>query len=299
MKLKPCLRNSVKRGLLLSLAVFVSLFSGCTSSTAPTYLTKDIPQAVMDICREEYNILLVAKLVGSTLWIYHPVKDIFIPADKPEKYIEKFAIDEHTGEFDLGLLTFNYKIKVLPDEEKFQSFQYNKKVREEMNNVWKVLRRVVFSLDRTKKDEPKFYSVVTADIKNGLEIRELFYYLDLKKVSYEFISWGEFSHRTINDTAVAPEATADWAGTHVTYKDFTFEEFIVSQINDRIKQKFQKPEVGQDVDIDKEITKIIMHVVNIYDFKDFQQIELNNLLTGNRIILNEAAVQAALKGQRF
>jgi hypothetical protein len=44
-----------------------------------------------------------------------------------------------------------------------------------------------------------------------------------------------------------------------------------------------KPEVEKNADIDKEVTKIVAYTVKTYDFKNFSYVELNNLLTKNKI----------------
>jgi hypothetical protein len=293
MKSKLSLKNLAKRGLLVNFIFLLSFFiSGCTISTEPTYLKEDIPKAVQDICKNEYKIGVKAKLVGSTLWVYLPLEDLLIKSDKPERYIEKFAIEENKSEFKERVFSIEYQIKAIPEEEKFQEYRYNKDALDKINDIWKVLRRVLFSMERTKRSEPNFFCIVAADIKNAFEVKEIFYYLDFKKVSYGFISWNEYQHRTINETVVLPSIIGDEEGLHLEYKDINMEEFIAAQIKNRIKLKFQKPEVDKNADIDKEILKIITYTINIYGFKDFQGVESYNLLSKNRIILNSKAVLA-------
>lgn len=293
MKSKPSLKNLAKSGLFLSLAILLCIICGCSSSTKPTYLKEDIDKAIQDICKNEYNIYVRVKLVGQTLWIYLPVEDMLAKSDKPEKYLERFAIDDNRVGFKTGRLKLEYVIKNVPEKEKFQAYKYNKVVLDKINNVWKALRRVLFSMERHKEgNEPKFFCLVTTDIKNGFETREIFYYLDLKKVSYEFISWTEYQHRVIEDADISAGAIGDKDGQHLNYRDITLDEFIAGQIQHRIKLKFQKPEVDKNIDIDKEILKIIIYTVKTYDIRDFSDVELNNLLTQNRIVLNRAALWA-------
>ncbi len=293
MKLKPSLRSSAKRGLLLNLCLISCLIFGCSSSTSPTYLKENIDKAIQDISKKEYNMYVKVRLAGQALWIYIPVEDILEKLDKPERYSEKFTIESNKTEFEYGLLKAAYGIKPVPDNlDKYQEYKYNKKVMENVNNVWKVLRRVIFSMERKNKAEPKIFCVITADIKNGIELKEMFYYLDLKKVSYEFISWAEYQHRDIQEVDLAPEAIGDKEGSHINYRDISFEEFIADQIRYRIKLKFQKPEVDKTADIDREILKIVVNTLKIYDFKDFSEVELNNLITENKITLNQAAILA-------
>lgn len=268
------------------------LIAGCASSITPTYTKEEITTAIQDIVKSEYKLDVKTKLVGETLWIYLPVEDLIVKSDKPEKYIERFTIEQNKSEFKDDSLKLEYLIKMVPEKEMYQEYKYNKDVLAKTNHIWTVLRRVIFSMERSKKDEPKFYYLITADIKNGFEIKELSYYLDLKKVSYEFISFGEYQHRSIQDVNIAPEIVGDKEGIHINYKDVSLEDFILDQIKHRIKLKFQKPEVDKNADIDKEIIKVIVYTIKTYGFRDFSEVELNNLLTQNKIILNQAAVWA-------
>lgn len=293
MKSRVSLRNLIKRGLLLNIYFIIFLTSGCSLSTRPTYIKEDIDKAIQDICKNEYNIDVRVKLAGSTLWIYLPVEDMLAKSDKPEKYLERFAIEDNKVDFKGGTLKLEYLVKNIPEKEKFQEYKYNKTVFDKINNVWKALRRVLFSMERSKEgNEPKFFCLVTADIKNGFETREIFYYLDLKKVSYEFISWTEYQHRVIEDSDMSLAAISDKDGLHLNYRDITLEEFVARQIQHRVKLKFQKPEVDKDADIDKEILKIVIYTVKTYNLRDFLGVELNNRLTRNTIVLNQAALWA-------
>ncbi|MDD5729976.1 MAG: hypothetical protein PHN57_02485 [Candidatus Omnitrophica bacterium] len=92
MKLRLSSKNSV-RAALPSLILFCALLlSGCSSSTKPTYLKENIPEAIEKICKAEYRLDVTSKLVGSTLWIYIPLENLVVKADKPEKYQERFLI---------------------------------------------------------------------------------------------------------------------------------------------------------------------------------------------------------------
>jgi hypothetical protein len=288
MKLKPSLKNSAKTGLSLLFSLFIF---GCSSSTAPTYLRKDLAEAIQNICEKEYNLTVKSKLIGETLWVYIPVENLVEKADKPEKFTEKFSVELNESKLQGGLLEVNYDIKGIPEVEKFQEVKYNKKVLEKINNVWGALRRVIFSMENVSSS-PKFFYVITADVVNGLEMREVFYYLDVKKVFYQFISITEYQHRHLQDIDMAPQAIGDLEGNHLDYRDITFEEFIAGQIKHRIKLKFQKPEVEPTADIDKEVLKIIVNTIKIYDFRDFYEVRVNNPVTGKTLTLNQAAVWA-------
>lgn len=289
-KLKQFLRVLAKYGLLFNIILLSGILSGCTSSTCPTYPKERIDRAIEDISKEEYGIDVKVRLMGSTLWIYLPIPEgILEKSDKPQKIIERFLLQENRTKLISGTLTAQYLIKPIPEEEKSQDMKYNKTAFEKINNVWKVLRRVIFSMEEPEQNCPKFFSIIIADTKNGFLIKETFYYLDFKKVSYGIISWGEYQHRAIQETDISPDIIGDINGDSIQYKEILFEDFILQQIQYRIRLKFQKPEAEKNADIDKEILKIIRHTLNIYGFKDFSALEMNNLLTGKKIIFNQAA----------
>lgn len=290
MKLKQSLRNSAKRVLLLNLILISSLILGCSSPVTHTYSKEDIEQATQNICKKEYNFDVKVKLMGQTLWIYLPLEDIFAKSEKPEKYLEKFNVEHNEEELKDGQLQVKYSIKAVPEQEKYQEFKFDKAAAEKIGNVWKVVRRILFSMKDPDRNKIQFLSLVTADIKNGLEIHEIVYHLDLKKVSYDFISLGEYQHRSTQEIKAAPEAIGDKEGNHLKYKDVSLAEFIGLQIQHRIRLKFGKPEVDKNADIDKEIFRVIVYTLKTYGFKDFSYLELNNLLTNNKVILNNAAV---------
>ncbi len=274
----------MRNSLILIILIFLS---GCLSSTSPTYIRENIEESIENICKKEYKLDVNAKLAGETLWVYLPVEDLVIEADKPEKFTDKFDafIQRIPDERSLKLA---YLVKPIPDKEVLQKLKYNKEALKKSTDVLKALRRVILSLDRSKTSEPRFYYLLIADIKNGEMITQINYYLDLKKVSYEYISWDEYQHRTVIKRGKAK--IGDTEGIAIDYYNTTMKDFVADQIVNRLELKFQKPEVEKSVDIDKEVRKVIAHVLQIYDFKDFDSAELNNLLTKNRIVLSQKAV---------
>jgi len=298
MKSRPSLKNSAKASL--SFLIATCIICGCSSSTTPTYLIETIEQDIRNICKKEYKLEVKPKLVGSTLWIYIPLENIVEKSDKPQKYVEKFSIEQNNSEFENRYFKVDYLIKAVPEEEKQQEYKFKKEALESINNVWKVLRRVIFSMKSPQDKEPKFYYLIVADIKTGYEIDELLYYQDLKKVSYGFISWEEYQHRTIQDGIIAPQVIGDREGASVNYRDITLEEFICAQIKHRVRLKFQKPEVeNKNLDLDKEISRIITYTIKTYGFRDFSAVEMNNLLTKIKTVLSETKVWAGALEQKF
>ncbi|MBL7070201.1 MAG: hypothetical protein ISS27_01865 [Candidatus Omnitrophica bacterium] len=287
-KSKRSSKNSVS--IVFSLSAFFFLICGCTFSTEHTFLKEDIPHAIKDISYEEYGIDIYTVLTGNTLWVYLPLEDLFTEAKKPKISTERFQVKENQVTFKDRLLESSYLIERVPEKEKQQQVEYSEDASEKINSVWKVMRRVAFSTKAFTDEGPQFFSIITADIKNGFVIKDLFFYEDLKKLSHSFISPSEFQHRDVQDMVAAPQIIGDTTGESINYQPTNFDDFITQQITQRIRLKFEKPEVESDADIDQEIIKIISYTVNTYKIRNFSYAELNNLLTQNRIILNRSAV---------
>ena len=288
MKSKLSSKSLVKIGLkVLPLLLFLS---ACSSSVAPSFLKEDITPAVADICKKEYKLNLITKLVGQTLWVYMPLENIVTKSEKPEKYIEKFLVEDKKNSLSEGILKVSYAVKPVTEKEVKQEMALDKKVNEKIFNVLQVIRRVLFSVDNSKISNPLFFCIVTADIKNGFEIKQIFHLSDLKKLSYGFISQTEYQHRIVQDTSVSTLIINDTEGTHLDYQNITLEDFITGQIQNRIRIKFQKPEVEKNADIDKEVLKIVSYTVNTYNFRNFSLLEMDDLFNAKKTILNRAAV---------
>lgn len=290
MKLRRFSKNLVKTGL--KLFIIASISCGCTISTKPSFLIEEAPQAIREICKNEYKLDITAKLIGHTFWIYLPLENLLSKPTKPEKYIERFLIENNSISFADNRMQANYLIQPIADKESQQEMVIDKKASESIFNILQVVRRVLFSVDQSKDKQPIFFCIVAADITNGFEIKEIFYYLDLQKISYGFISQTEYQHRIIQETSISPFIINDKEGRHLIYEDISEEKFIALQIQHRIRLKFQKPEVTKSADIDKEVLRIIAYTLEAYKYKNLLTLETNNLRSGNRTILNRASLRS-------
>ena len=221
MKSKRFSKSLVKVGPKILPLILILFLSACNSSVSPSFLKEDTAQAVKDICKKEYALDIWTKLSGSTLWVYLPLEDIISKPDKPEKYIERFILEDAKNTLDEKILRVNYLVRSTTEKEKQQEMALDKSINEKIFNLLQVIRRVLFSMDNSKQDIPQFFCIVTADIKNGFEIKQLFYFLDLKKLTYSFISQTEYQHRIIQDTAISAEIIGDKTVSHLNYRDIT------------------------------------------------------------------------------
>ncbi|HRZ14690.1 MAG TPA: hypothetical protein P5110_04180 [Candidatus Omnitrophota bacterium] len=294
MRSKRFSRNSAKLVLcncfLLALAV-----SGCSSSPTPTFTKATVEEAVPRLLKNEYKQDATAKLVGATLWVYVPVEDMFERPKAPEKYSTKFLIEKNASVVEAHTLQSQFQIKAIPEKEKEQEWVIRRQVSEQIGNAWKVIRRVIFSMHPAERDAIKFLMLVIADIKNGIEIKEMFYYLDLKKVSYSMISIQEYQHRIVQDSGVVLGALKDRKGKHLRYREILMPEFISRQIEYRINLKFQKPEVEQNADIDKEVRKIVVETLRIYGIRDITDVQIENLISNERMVLTAQDIWGSMR----
>lgn len=291
MRSRPFSGNSArparKRNLVLAA---ILLLGGCSSSIEPTYLFENIEDAVRDVALKEYKLEVTSRLIEQTLWVYIPLEDIITKTDKPDKFTEKFSVEINETSLRDKSLDVNYRIKRIPDAEKLQEIKYKKEALDKITTVWRVMRRIIFSMDRSRNNPIKFIAIVTADVKNGFLIIEISCVDDFKKVSYEFISWGEFQHRTIQDTEAADEIKGNRDGAGLAFRNITMEEFLARQIQQRIKFKFQKPEVADNADIDKEVLKAVQTTLSIYKYEGFDSVKLHNLISGREVSLSRSSV---------
>jgi hypothetical protein len=288
MRSRLSLRNLARSGL--NICVSLSLICGCTASTSPTYTKADIDKSVERILQNEYKLKAKARLVGQTFWLYLPLEDIFEQAKKPEKVVERFEIQENDNDFKNNRLRLNYLIKTVPEREKSQGVAFKKVALEKITNAVLAMRRVIFSLGPKDRNAVKFYCLIASDIKNGYVIKELFYYEDLKKVTYDFISVDEYRHRVIVDSGQSLRIIGDREGRNIAYSNITLKDFVAGQIIHRINLKFQKPEVKANADIDKEITKIVVETLNIYKVENVSAAELNNMVSKKKTVLSEQEI---------
>lgn len=211
MKSKLSLRNSIKPALLFSLFISIFLY-GCQSNIEPTYKENDIPSLVQKICKDEYNLDVTTQRTPTTLWIYAPL----------EKILHK---------------DFGTEADKIFDEE----------ISDKLRNILTAIGRVLISSDNT----PEFFSLVTSDIKIGLDYIIICNVLDIKKTYAGFTPWTESNKRYVLKFTANPEAIGDIEGKHLKIYNITLPDFLADQITQRINIYFQNETQGKYFKIEK------------------------------------------------
>ncbi len=275
--------NSVKFALLLfSFFLYINL-SGCQNSLEPTFKEEDIPYLVKQICKDEYKLDVITQRSETTLWIYVPLARIL---DK------------------------DYGIK----EDKI----FDEGMADKLRNILSTVGRVVLS----SNNAPEFFALWASDINIGLDYIIIGNVLDIKKSYADSFPFTELNKRYVMKFTVNPEAIQDTVGRHLKFYSIRLPDFLAQQMVQRISADFQgeglkkyfkvekidgifnndafileysiKPLAKPDktIDVTKEILSTITYCIKIYDFQGFSRVEINDLVTQEKLLLNKAAILA-------
>ncbi len=275
--------NSVKFALLLfSFFLYINL-SGCQDSLAPTFKEEDIPHLVKQICKDEYKLDVITQRSETTLWIYVPLA----------KILHK-------------------------DYGKKEGAFFDEELTDKLRNILSTVGRVVLS----SNNAPEFFALWSSDINIGLDYIIIGNVLDIKKAYAESLPFTELNKRYVMKFTVNPEAVQDTVGRHLKFYSIRLPDFLAQQMVQRISVEFQgeglkkyfkvekidgifnndafileysiKPLAKPDktIDVTKEILSTITYCIKIYDFQDFSRVEINDLVTQEKLVLNKAAILA-------
>ncbi len=297
MKSKPSLRNSIKSALLFSLFISIFLY-GCQSNIEPTYKENDIPSLVQKICKDEYNLDVTTQRTPTTLWIYAPLekilhKDFGIDADKifDEEISDKLRniltsigrvliSSDNTPEFfalvasDINIgLDYTIIGNVLDIKKGYAGFtpwtESNKRY------VLKFYANPDAIKDLTGQ-HLKAYDITLPDfLADQITQRINIYFQNETHKKY-------FKIEKIEGKFDSSNLTFEKSSGNFNKGNFIF-NYSINQIS--------KP--AQEINITKEILKIIAYCFKTYEFKDFSNVGLNDLSnTKNNVTLNREAIWA-------
>ncbi|MCX7926849.1 MAG: hypothetical protein N2606_01740 [Candidatus Omnitrophica bacterium] len=280
-----------RQGRLIFSFITICLFlNNCSFSVAPLYNKNNLASVVKQKIKEELSQEATTKLVGSTFWVYLPQEGLFdFPKDPPIVFKRFSPLDAKVKFSSNKKIFVSYNIKSMPEKKEKQTTVFSKKAIRAIGNVWQIIRKVSFSMDKESRKAVQFYCVVTSDILNGVDVIQIAYAPDLARLSFVLIQVPEFQRRIITEPIFAPQAIGDTKGEHIEMKDFTFEEFITLQIRNRILNRFQiensktassKRKPMSDSEIAREVVRIVKETLKIYNWRKFSKLEIYNGLNG-------------------
>jgi hypothetical protein len=285
------LKNSkFKFVALLSAILSIVLIDGCGFKEDKLYSKDEAETKFVQICRDEYNWDVNTKFIGNTFWIYLPYqKDIFRFEANRFAQTTRCAVGHVEGDFSDRRFYFEYEVMSLSKspEDKGYTQNFVEEIHEDFNNLWNVIYRVYFNAE----EQPEFFVIVMADIKNGVEMIQTMYNKDLKKGYDSIFSPDEFSKRILRDIKGSLAIINDKTGRHLTYGTTNLSQFLTKQIVQRIQ--FESVAINSKLCSapEDEILKIISYCIRTYEFGDFSEATLKNLSSGSQITISRSDLE--------
>lgn len=267
--------------------ILPGLFAGCSRAAPPAPLPlSEAHQKFLKICRGEHKLKVILKPLRNTLWIYVPFDDDLMKVSStPEgarksdtsqegpavKYLESVHNDRR----------FKITYDIHPDKNYLQSPGYRLAY---SSAYQKISQQVLAGVSRAyfeTRDAPQFFVVVIADVKNGVEMENIFYLEDLKQyMAFGALPQEEFVKRSIYEARGKTDWIGDTEGRHLAYTEITMPEFLAKQIATRINFKYQKSSFPPSPDTRSEILNAVAETLKSYNFTDFNYVELRDLNIG-------------------
>ena len=288
----PSLASSLKKvkPFFMCLALLAVLTSGCEFKKSKNYTKTEAEEKFIRVCKEEYGWKINTIYIGDTLWIYLPYEEAVLRfmADKYPQ-ISGFSVDYISGELVDGVLRIEYQIQPLSktDEHKGYTYGFTEKVAEDFSKLTMAIHPIFFSSEQP----PEFYTIVVADIVNGVELIYTVYGEDMKKALSYILPQQEYSKRVLSDIKGSTAIIKDTIGRHLTYQEIKFDWFLIEQIKQRARMRFLKPGFKLKTSAEDEILKVISNCVRAYEFKEFWKVILMDLSTGAQTSVSRQIVE--------
>ncbi len=158
------------------------------------------------------------------------------------------------GEFNLEVKVWDVKdtIWVYAPFENIadEAGKWDQKISDQVNNIYLSLKRVILNTE----DKPKFYCFVVSDIKQGIDLYNIWFIPDLVRLELGVISRGEFFERHFSFPFLNPSAINDKEGTHILPYDITLGEFVSYLIRQALSNKFNEEKIKNKVKINEIFT---------------------------------------------
>jgi len=259
----------------------LTLIIGCETNKEKLYTADEAERKFLQICKEEYDWEVTTKLVENTFWIYLPFERNILQFEanrfSPET---KCMVEYFKGYFIDKTFYFEYQITPLLKSERDKGYTtgFTEQASEEFQYLINVIYRVYFNA----QEQPEFYAIVLADIANGVEIIYKIYGEDLKKAYNNAIASDDYSKRVVQEVKGGLEIIQDKTGRHLDYHVITFDQFLVEQINQRVRFELFDQGFKLCNAPEEKILKIISYCLGTYEFRGFSKVILKNLSSGNK-----------------
>lgn len=268
--------------VIAPLIALTLLISGCFS-IEPTYTKEKISEAIISLCKKEYDIEPKVWLLGETVWIYLPLSRLVTKEVKldPEKVEKINRVMMAAIRVVLSMKPRPQFMAVVASDIQEYGIDYT------IIN-W-IPDLVKYQLELISRDEFGRRNVVFIK-ENAQAISDM----QGKHIEKKEIMMGDFlaeqiAQRIQTKFGVEP-AFKDYfkvGKVEGVFKDNTF--FINAEI-----EKLKNPPAGK-IDLQKEMLKIIAYVAREYDFKDFLLVSVENPVMAEKTLVNRLSLKDFLK----
>lgn len=239
-------------------------------------------------------------MVGQTFWVYLPTKEPIFDYEaqkatsgdatkKPSKFLVQFA----EGIFKENRFSLEYDIinrtKVKTEDYGYSS-SYTDSYIKAQNNLFTCISDVFFN-NEVAGTPPQFFVLVVTDIKKGIETRATFFLDDFKRYMTGDLPYEEYMKRFIADTKGGQHFIGDETGSHLQYEDIAMTDFLIKQMVNRIRFKFEHSDFAPAEDYDDTIVGIIADTTRYYNFEKFKEVQLSNLRQNKKFIFDRTQLK--------
>lgn len=281
------------------LIFFFALITGCGQPVPPVTTVSAAHEKFLKICREEFTYPVVTReaglptgQAGGTFWIYLPLEEDIFDFKATAKGPQGSSRSVSTSsiqflEVDFKNERFEIRYDISPgrkyDKDPGYTSGYTENFQRKQQNLLTAIFRAYGEVEPPDK-APEFFVLVMADIRKGLETATLFHFPDFKRAMLDQSFYEEFIRRTVSEEPKGhAKIVGDRQGRHLKFAAVTWPEFLSKQIQYRIRLKYQYSSFPPGPDAREEILQIAREVLDLYGFKDFQSILLEDLGTGEMV----------------
>jgi hypothetical protein len=282
----------------ISVVCFLFLFlNGCAKPTIQTIPPSEAEKNFIRICKDDYQLDVLTRQTGETLWIYVPVKFSIVDYKSTDPMftsfmnkLKKFSVQFIDGKFEADAINIDYDISPSKTYSKDRGFTsiYTEEFKKAQRDLYTAIYRgFADSASTADRKAPQFFVIVLADIVKGMEFESIVYWQDLNRAfsNPPDLTQEEYAKRYVSDLRGNSNIIGDTAGTHLQYRDISLGEFLTKQIINRINFKFQQSDFTPTDNVTDEILAIIRETTQAYQFTGFQTIKLHNLVDDSSYVL--------------
>jgi len=171
------------------------------------------------------------------------------------------------------------------------------------NETIEILQKTYFSIGDiiSQTQDLNFFAICLANIKEGIKIIFVIHRLDMEQFLLNMLPSDEFYNRMILKTEGSKETVNDKYGISIKYNDISLIDFLEEQIANNAKAEINEmekynPDKLKTIDkLDDTLLKSTYDVTTKYEFADYLIVEVENLITKEKLSLNKSKLTSQFK----